>query len=61
MPEPQRASLIALYAATLAVLGFPLSEHTRERLAEAARALAADLNVPCPLPTREQRRAGRIS
>lgn len=61
MTEPQRIALTALYAAMLGVLGLPLSEGTRVRLADAARSLARDLNVPCPLPTREERRAGRVS
>jgi hypothetical protein len=61
MNSLHRATLTALYAALLGVLEYPLPENTRERLGEAARALARDLGVPCPLPTREERRAGRLA
>ena len=47
MSEPQRAALVALYAALAACVAFPMSEGARRALRGALAALGRELGVSC--------------
>lgn len=57
----ERHILNALFDLLVVALGLRLSERARSALGGALHVLAAELERPCPMPSREERRAARAA